>query len=327
MMRVLAVSLLASPFLCSAEAAPPSSKAEAFAAALRGGRIQDPAAAAVALRGERGFADVDPESDQSMKMIENANLHHPHAGHKTVRPRATPGRDAHARAIQNEVESMVHRVKLLSDDDAFEFIKELDDIEDNLALSSSDDKGLVQEISTVRADLCARKGFKGADTSECEAFMHKACGIEGIGVDADAPPIVPEEDCLKFYSQDAMASAAVPAPASAPAAAPVVAPAPKEPDGWSMKVRPLPEQGFQGQLKEHEDMDTATSDWRREFGPKSGFSSFQEICAQYPKNEWCRLHGYHRPQYAAAPLRSAAAKPFALGAFAAAVALQAALGM
>lgn len=306
-MRVAAVSVLASAALCFASeevlpSTPPVSKADAFAAALRGGK---------------GFADADLDSDESMKMIRNAGLHHTHGGHKTVRPRSSTARNSDMRAIQGEVESMVHRVKLLSDEDAFEFIKELDDIEDTLAKSSAQDQSLVGEISSVRAELCTRKGFTGTEASECEDFMHKACVIDAIGRDKDATPLVPEEDCLKFYSMggrvDTKATAkSAPAPAGAPAPAPVSAPA-SEPDGWSMKVRPLPDQGFQGPLKMHKDMDTAVKDWRREFGPKSGQQSYKEICAQYPKNEWCRLHGFFRTPVASEMKSGAAARPFAAG--------------
>lgn len=310
-MRISAVSLFVSAARCLASdealpSSPPMSKADAFAVALRGGR---------------GFADADPESDESMKMIRNVALHHPHAVHKTVPSRSSTIRDSDERAIQTEVESMVHRVKLLSDKDAFEFIKELDGIEDNLAKSSADDKGLVQEISAVRADLCARKGFTEVDADECEEFMHKACVIDGIS--KDAVPIVPEEDCIKFYNMGGRTNAtAAAAPAPAPSAAPVSAPAASEPDGWSMKVRPLPDQGFEGPLKEHEDMETATKDWRREFGPKSGSQSYEAICAKYPKNEWCRLHGFFRSEPVAAPIRSGtAAKPFALSALVLAAAM------
>lgn len=310
-MRVSAVSL----FICAARCFageevlprnPSISKADAFAAALRGGR---------------GFADADPESDESMKMIRNAGLHHPHGNHKTVRPRSSTVRDSDMRAIQGEVESMVHRVKLLSDEDAFQFIKEIDGIEDNLAKSSSEDKGLVEEISSVRADLCARKGFTQADAEECEAFMRKACVIDGISKDAD--PIVPEDDCIKFYSTGRRTNVtAAFAPAPAVVAAPSAVPAANEPDGWSMKVRPLPDQGFSGPLEQHENMDTATKDWRREFGPKSGSLSYEEICKNYPKNEWCRLHGFFRSEPVAVPIKSGAAvTPFAFSALAAAAAM------
>lgn len=307
-MRVAAVSLFASAALCLAgqdtPSNPPASKADAFAAALRG---------------NRGFANADLESDESMKMIRNEGLHHVHGGHKTVRPRDSAALDSDMRAIQSEVESMVHRVKLLSDEDAFEFVKELDGIEGDLQKGNSDDRGLVQEISAVRADLCTRKGFTGAEATECEAFMHKACVIDSM--EMDAAPIVPEEECLKFYSlggQTNATAAAVSAPAPAPAAAPGPAPAL---DGWSMKYRPLPDQGFSGPLKEHKDMDTSTKDWRREFGPKSGSQSYKEICAQYPKNEWCRLHGFFRTERVAQEIKSGAARPFSLGAFAVAAAM------
>lgn len=51
---------------------------------------------------------------------------------------------------------------------------------------------------------------------------------------------------------------------------------------------PIPEQGFHGRPIQHEDMDTMTGDWNREFGPK--VNSAYEVCKQNPANWWCKQH-------------------------------------
>jgi len=57
-----------------------------------------------------------------------------------------------------------------------------------------------------------------------------------------------------------------------------------------------PEQGFKGQIVEHDNMKTMTEDWHGEYGPNaSGEHSYIKICAEYPDNTWCRNHGYHTP--------------------------------
>merc|ERR1740121_601230 len=47
-----------------------------------------------------------------------------------------------------------------------------------------------------------------------------------------------------------------------------------------------------GDLINHKDMETKTSDWRQEFGPEARHRRVSDICADYPDNEWCRMHGY-----------------------------------
>lgn len=41
-------------------------------------------------------------------------------------------------------------------------------------------------------------------------------------------------------------------------------------------------------IVEHDDMKTATSDWRREFGPAAKHQSHEEACKEYPDNTWCK---------------------------------------
>lgn len=54
----------------------------------------------------------------------------------------------------------------------------------------------------------------------------------------------------------------------------------------------LPTQGYWGKLVEHEDMKTATDDWGKEFGTKSGYRSFQKYCMTHHRNRWCMEHGF-----------------------------------
>jgi len=90
-------------------------------------------------------------------------------------------------------------------------------------------------------------------------------------------------------------SAPSPAQPSAPAGPAADAPVPALTgpilDGKGNK--PLQEQGYSGELVIHEDGDTMTSDWGREFGPKAGHRDIKSICLQHPGNEWCDLHGYY----------------------------------
>ena len=57
--------------------------------------------------------------------------------------------------------------------------------------------------------------------------------------------------------------------------------------------RPLPEQGFDGDLAQYQDFEAQTENWQMEFGPKSGHRDYAVICADHKVNEWCRLHGYY----------------------------------
>jgi len=116
------------------------------------------------------------------------------------------------------------------------------------------------------------------------------------------------------------------APATAPAAAPAggsPAPAPMASPAGSPEAAEeneaynshstmdedigAQEQGFSGELVEHDNMKTMTKDWRGEYGPGyDGMHSFVKICAMYPDNQWCRDRGYHKPT---SPPKSAALRP------------------
>lgn len=92
------------------------------------------------------------------------------------------------------------------------------------------------------------------------------------------------------------------APAGAPGAAPspAMAASPGMPDGLQPSSpygmdegAGSPEQGFSGKNVAHDNMVTQTSDWHTEYGPHAPHLSYEAICAQYPDNQWCKLHGYH----------------------------------
>jgi hypothetical protein len=64
----------------------------------------------------------------------------------------------------------------------------------------------------------------------------------------------------------------------------------------------LPTQGYWGKLVEHEDQETSTGDWQKEFTAVTGSDSRRKICEKNPDNMWCQEHyGYmykRRPERA-----------------------------
>merc|ERR1740117_136938 len=232
-------------------------------------------------------------------MLSKSSLRQPHAHQNTVGALPSTGGDEKGRAIQREVEAMVSRLNFLSDDEADAFTNELEGVESSLA-SASTDAGLVKEITSVRAELCVNRGFKGTSLDACEAFMHKACVTDALDTSTRSltrwhgrGSSVPEDECTKFFSEAKVGiEGAAPAPAAASSPGPALAPAPAGPALFGGKVgRPLPDQGFDGELVEHKDFDTQVEDWQTEFGPNAGHRNFREICADHPNNEWCRIHG------------------------------------
>lgn len=192
----------------------------------------------------------------------------------------------------------------------------LEDIEAALATRVGDDVALADEIRAVRAELCTRQGFTKEEHRDCEAFMRKSCHMDPareevsgelasearLSQQRDAAPTAPPLPvhlCSVYFQHEADAhevaaaapAAAVPlAPASAPdPASPAPAPCPEAP-AWTAKIEgELPEQGLSGPFVEHDDADTQTSDWQREFGPRSGQRSLRRICMDYPDNAWCKF--------------------------------------
>lgn len=211
-----------------------------------------------------------------------------------------PGRGGKkTREIQTEVEFMVNRVKSLHDKSlTSEFTNEIEGIEEALSKETTDN-GLTTEINEVRASLCAQNGFENHDFASCEAFMRKSCAPADTADSkySDAAPL--ESFCVMFFREEAIslkatASAPAPGPAAGPGGAP--GPAPMGPFFGGKGIRDLPDQGFTGALGKHADFDTMLDDWQKEFGPKAGHRNFDEICADFPDNQWCRIHGYHPRQ-------------------------------
>jgi len=103
------------------------------------------------------------------------------------------------------------------------------------------------------------------------------------------------------------------APGPAPAGSPAAGPAPGPAVAWdSMAIRPLQAQGFDGENVMHEDQETMTGDWGREFGPGAGHRDVKTICKEHPDNEWCDLHGFRdKPKSAATSLTSSVVAIFA----------------
>jgi len=217
-----------------------------------------------------------------------------------------------------------------SDRAAAELVEgELEDVEAALASRAGGDVALAKEISSTRGDLCAQQGFHSHEREDCESFMRKSCipDVSNFHSSHVEQMLLPEALCRQFFlagSGDAPASApaakeerdgeagAAPAateesseegepaaevvgggqPAPAPVAVGAAAPAPgKAKRPWFTKaVDSLPEQGYSGDLIDHEDSETSTDDWQEEFGPNAGHRTYREICRDFPENEWCRLH-------------------------------------
>merc|ERR1712129_654503 len=71
----------------------------------------------------------------------------------------------------------------------------------------------------------------------------------------------------------------------------------------------LQEQGFKGDDVEHNDMETHTADWQKEYGPKhSNYKTMAEICKDYPKNPSC-MDYQKEPEPVKAPAPAAPALP------------------
>lgn len=231
-------------------------------------------------------------------------LHHHHHGHRGAMPQE----------IQQEIERMAFRADRLARTDqmaAAEVDGGLEDMEAMLAKRADVDMGLAAEIRSERGALCSKQGFRSHERADCEAFMRKSCipdQAQSTG-SAVAVPLLPQELCRHFFLEDMSAAregSASPAPVAIQAPSPSVmqapgpAPAPmgmqspspaKASSPWFSKLeRSLPEQGYSGDLVDHDDAETQTADWQQEFGPNSGHRSLREICRDHPNNRWCYMH-------------------------------------
>lgn len=206
--------------------------------------------------------------------------------------------------LQREVERMAVRLQKLGvGTQTAEMAQQLDTVEAELARGGPDSR-LEGEIASVRVKLCTERGFDTEEVEKCERFMRQACGMDipqdasGLGhkgARAATDVLVPRPECGHFFMAEKHSGSAGQAPAAAAAPAGVGAPAAPY-DGppilGGKAKRPLPSQGVVGPLVDHNDKQTSVDDWQKEFGPRSGHRSFQEICMEHPGNHWCRLHGY-----------------------------------
>lgn len=240
---------------------------------------------------QRGFADVDPETDASLRFMKNEAKEQEQEGDEENVHDDLPHVDTKdPETLQHEIERMAERMKRIGEVGATEKLAdELDDIE---ALLENTDQTLHSEIVATREELCAERGFLGHQLDECDAFMHIACGRKSGAV------TVPRHMCRHFFiaqkrdaavkTERAVADAPAPSQSGAPGPAP-------GPFLFGGKIgRELPDQGFMGELGAHRDRKSKVTNWGAEYGPTSGHRTFHDICADNPNNEWCRIHGFYR---------------------------------
>jgi len=247
------------------------------------------------------------------------------------------------RAVQEEVEEMAARAERLDAVSAADLEGALEDVEAALEPRAAADVALEGEISAERAKLCAEHGFESQARKDCEAYMQSAClhrQTQQAPAQAQAPPAlvqvgeVPEAArprapaqkvsafvCKRFFREVAETASrfeshsyagAAPAPAPAGMLSPSPAPGPTQEGQPWYHMDPeegLPENGVDGPLVDHDDQETQTSDWQQEFGPGAGHKSFEDICKNFPDNEWCQLHTHYHGLNSRFPRLSAAVRP------------------
>jgi len=275
-----------------------------------------------------GFADANTDSDVSFKVLNKKKMHGRHSDDRREVRRSSGSR--RSREIQHQIEQMVSRVKQLNDEEAsVTFANELDEIEEELS-SSTEDEALAQEVDNVRADLCTQQNLMDVGLDKCKSFMDKSCSKRPLKVpshfctrffrlqkrkERSDISTKPNDEAVKFTANTVSAEAKADtegaaevegesageieveqtAHAPGPAAGgPAPGPVPMGPYFGGKAVRPLPEQGFEGKLEQpYKSEDQMVQNWQREFGPNAGHRSFENICADFKNNEWCRLHGYY----------------------------------
>lgn len=245
---------------------------------------------------------VDATKDQHVQpqLAAAKGTQHGHAHGKLAHKDASP-KYSTVHEMQHEVEEMVTRVHRLNDPETtVEFAKELGGIEATLSKEGEGegDHRIINEIAIVRAELCEEAGFENTEYDDCKEFMLSQCSPNS-GAASMQQPVVSRAHCTSFFAAEEHAAAPG---AAAPVAA---APSAPSPTAWAPPAgailngkgpRPLPAQGYHGDLIEHKDTETETGDWRLEFGPKANHRSFRDICADHEGNEWCRIHGYFKKE-------------------------------
>merc|ERR1719162_1297759 len=151
------------------------------------------------------------------------------------------------------------------------------------------------------------KGEVSTGKGYCKEYFHeqeveKELEKRGVKVEKE---VEKEEKVADAPVKAAETKAPAPAPAPVASSAPGPAPAPmpavadeayyskdggNSPERLHMKENlKLPTQGYWGKLVEHDDGKTATGDWGKEFGPRSGHESIKQICQENPESRWCDL--------------------------------------
>lgn len=205
--------------------------------------------------------------------------------------------------VQQEVERMMTRVKRLGDPEAeAKYVSELANVEAALADTRAGitDKNLANEIAAVRASLCEQQGFAQHETADCDSFMRKACPLQETPRNTPkrkALSPVSDAQCAHFFQAELKVAGDGGITNNTATNPNVSVPVPAGGLFGSKKGRPLPSQGYNeygdGEVVEH-DNSTATADWQKEFGSWSGRRDVYAICRDFPDNEWCRLHSFHK---------------------------------
>lgn len=170
--------------------------------------------------------------------------------------------------------------------------------------------------NTVKSDqnFHFRSGHKQTEQNAAEDLTAEE--VHRKGKENFKPERVDMKVEMNKAPSDGLAPSGAPDPAGAPgaalAASPSAAPAgaPEEQRGsFSMdEASGAQEQGFSGDIVQHDNMKTMTKDWRGEYGPNSGLNNYRKICEAYPDNQWCHDRGYHASNLETGPPKSAAVR-------------------
>eukprot|EP00747_Dinoflagellata_sp_TGD_P161868 gnl/TRDRNA2_/TRDRNA2_178853_c0_seq1.p1 gnl/TRDRNA2_/TRDRNA2_178853_c0~~gnl/TRDRNA2_/TRDRNA2_178853_c0_seq1.p1 ORF type:complete len:333 (-),score=64.79 gnl/TRDRNA2_/TRDRNA2_178853_c0_seq1:66-1064(-) len=173
-------------------------------------------------------------------------------------------------------------------------------------------------LSSMRAEICVILKKDGQGDTGCREYMESVCKPgEDMEMDGDPQEVTTARGyCSKFFPD--LADEVPPAPPPpppvekdrsesddddddpyyspmAPGPAPGPSPGPFQALREMNEDEPIAEQGFMGEKVEHDDKQTMTMDWNKEFGyGQKGEKDPNSICKKYPGNRWCLVHGYFR---------------------------------
>merc|ERR1719469_1469461 len=135
---------------------------------------------------------ADPVAVTSFKLRQQQPMQETHVQHKTLHRID----DAESREIQQQVETMIGRLKVLRDSElTSEFANQLSIVEVTLANQTSD-SALTNEISATRADLCVELGFEVHEFQDCDSFMRTACSRSGRNAK------IPQDKCTALFDEE-----------------------------------------------------------------------------------------------------------------------------